>query len=234
MAFKLYTESGNTTVKSLVLPLFSRHMIRSEGHTTASRPFQPVVRTRVLVREVMNSPVITGSPEENVRQISEKMSKSRVGSVVITDKELPIGIVTDGDIVTKVVSLDKTPSDVRAREIMSTPLHMIESESEIIEAARRMRSDKIKRLGVSYKRNLVGIISISDILAITPELFDIISEKARIVTTEGTRQPSYLAGYCDYCNQWSDMLLEIDNKFVCGECRTGKDGEEEQAVEDRE
>ncbi len=194
--------------------------------------FEPIVRTRILVREVMNSPVITSSQKENVKQISEKMSSARVGSVVITRDELPIGIVTDGDIVTKVVSRDVIPSGVIASEIMSTPVHMIESEKEIIEAARIMRSFKIKRLGVSYKHNLVGIISISDILAITPELFDIISEKARIVTNEATREPSYLAGYCDYCNQWSDVLLEMDSRFICEECRTGKDGSESELGEE--
>lgn len=191
--------------------------------------FEPVVRTRILVREVMNSPVITASQEENIKQISEKMTEARVGSVVITKDNLPIGIVTDGDIVTKVVSEDALPSKVDALKVMSTPVHMIESEKEIIEAARIMRSFKIKRLGVSYKHNLVGIISISDILAVTPELFDIISEKTRIVTSAATREPSYLAGYCDYCNQWSDMLLEIDNRFICEECGSGKDGTESEA-----
>lgn len=191
--------------------------------------FEPVVRTRILVREVMNSPVITASQEENIKQISEKMTEARVGSVVITKDNLPIGIVTDGDIVTKVVSEDVLPSKVVALKVMSTPVHMIESEKEIIEAARIMRSFKIKRLGVSYKHNLVGIISISDILAVTPELFDIISEKTRIVTSAATREPSYLAGYCDYCNQWSDMLLEIDNRFICEECGSGKDGTESEA-----
>jgi signal-transduction protein with cAMP-binding, CBS, and nucleotidyltransferase domain len=192
-----------------------------------SRPFEPVVRTRVLVREVMNSPVLSATPEDDVKSISEKMSRAKVGSVVVMKNDLPLGIITDGDIVSKVVSKDLTPSQIRAGEIMSSPLRTIESEKEIIEAARQMISHKIKRLGVSYRRNLVGIISISDILAITPELFDIISEKRAIMTSEGVRQPSYLAGYCDYCNQWSDVLLEMDNRFLCEECRTGKENPEE-------
>jgi predicted transcriptional regulator len=179
----------------------------------------------------MNSPVITADPSETIKQVSEKMTISKAGSVVILEKESPIGIVTDGDIVTKVVSLDLKPSTVRARDVMSKPLHVIESEKEIIEAARAMRRFGIKRLGVNYKHRLVGIISISDILAITPELFDIISEKAMIMTGESTRQPTYLAGYCDYCNQWSDSLLEIDGKFVCAECTTGKAEETGEADE---
>ncbi|MGI0090808.1 MAG: CBS domain-containing protein [Nitrososphaerales archaeon] len=191
-----------------------------------SDKFAPSVRTRVLVREVMNSPVITAEPVESVKHISEKMTASRVGSIVVMDKELPVGIVTEGDIVTKVVSKDTKPSSVSAFEVMSRPLHLIESEKEITEAARMMRRFGIKRLGVSYKQRLVGIISVSDILAVPPELFDIISEKAMILTSQATRQPTFLAGYCDACTQWSDDLLEIDGKFVCGECTTSKSNDQ--------
>ena len=160
------------------------------------------------------------------------MTASKAGSVVITENDSPIGIVTDGDIVTKVVSKDIRPSTSRAREIMSKPLHTIESEKEIIEAARAMRRHGIKRLGVNYKNRLVGIISISDILAITPELFDIISEKTMIMTGQASKQPAFVAGYCDSCNQWSDGLLEIDGRFICGECTTGNTEEEIQGVTD--
>ncbi len=191
------------------------------------------VRTRVLVREVMNSPVITADPDESIQQVSQKMTASKAGSVVITENDRPIGIVTDGDIVTKVVSKDTKPSSVRAIDVMSKPLYTIESEKEIIEAARAMRKHGIKRLGVSYKNGIVGIISISDILAITPELFDIISEKAMIMTSQATKEPTFLAGYCDSCNQWSDRLLEIDGRYVCGECTTGNpEGEELQNAVD--
>ncbi len=183
--------------------------------------YEPIVRTRVLVREVMNSPVLTVPPDENIRSISQKMSDARVGSVIVFENELPLGIVTDGDIVSKVVRNDRLPSIVKAKDIMSAPLQMIESEKEIIEAARRMRSARLKRLGVTYKKNLVGIISISDILAVTPELFEIISETTRIVTSEGIKQTKSLAGYCDNCNQWSDGLLEVDDRFICEECGTG-------------
>lgn len=175
----------------------------------------------------MNSPVITAAPDESIQEISMKMAASKAGSVVITENNLPLGIVTDGDIVTKVVSKDSTPSTVKAIDVMSKPLHMIESEKEIIEAARAMRTHGIKRLGVSYRNGLVGIISISDILAITPELFDIISEKAMIMTGQASKEPAYLAGYCDSCNQWSDRLLEIDGRFMCGECTSGNPEEDE-------
>jgi signal-transduction protein with cAMP-binding, CBS, and nucleotidyltransferase domain len=178
----------------------------------------------------MNSPVITAEPIDSIQAISVRMAASKAGSVVITENDRPIGIVTDGDIVTKVVTKDSRPSEVKAIDVMSRPLYTIESEREIIEAARAMRKHGIKRLGVSYKNSLVGIISISDILAITPELFDIISEKAMIMTGQASKVPTYLAGYCDSCNQWSDRLLEIDGRFICSECTTGNSDEEIQSA----
>jgi len=195
-----------------------------------SSNYSSPVRTRVFVREVMNSPVITADPSESIQRISQKMAASKAGSVVITENEKPIGIVTDGDIVTKVVSKDSKPSSVKAVDVMSRPLYTIESEKEIIEAARAMRKHGIKRLGVSYKNSIVGIISISDILAITPELFDIISEKAMIMTSQASKEPTFLAGYCDSCNQWSDRLLELDGRFLCSECTTGNSEEEIQTT----
>ena len=180
----------------------------------------------------MNSPVITAKPGTSIKEISEKMTASKAGSVVITESELPIGIVTDGDIVTKVVSKDLVASSTIASEVMSTPLHTIESEKEIIEAARAMRRYGIKRLGVNYKNRLVGIISISDILAITPELLDIVSEKTMIMRGESDKLPAFLAGYCDQCNQWSDGLLEMDGRFLCEECTTGKTTTEDEIISD--
>jgi len=189
--------------------------------------FAPAVRTRVLVREVMNSPVVTATPEETICDISKRMTLGRVGSVVIMQDDSPIGMVTDGDIVFKVASKDERPSSVKALDIMSRPLRMIASEQDILEAAREMRRFGIKRLGVSYRKNLVGIISISDILAVTPELFDVVSEKALIVTGMASHKSTYLAGYCDFCNQWSDLLMEDDGRFNCENCRTDQKGDAE-------
>ncbi len=181
----------------------------------------------MLVREVMNSPVITAEPDEDLVEISNRMRSTKAGSIVIMENDLPVGIVTESDIVTKVVCKDVKPSSVMAADVMSTPLYMIESEKEISEAARQMRRYGVKRLGVTYKKKLVGIISITDILAITPELLDIISEKALVLTGGAFIRSAYVAGYCDSCNQWSDNLLEIDGKFVCNQCTTGKSSEDE-------
>jgi CBS domain-containing protein len=174
--------------------------------------------TRVLVRDVMNSPVISAGPEDSIKDIALKMSENRVGSIVITKNEVPTGIITDWDIVSGGVVKDIKPGLLKASEIMQ-PIHTIESEESITEAARVLRRNNIKRLGVVYKGRLVGIISASDVIAVTPELVDVVSEKAGIVRGEIGRPASNISGYCDECGEWSDMLMYSEGTFTCEECR---------------
>ena len=184
-------------------------------------PIESTIRTRVLVREVMNSPVVIASPTDTIKIIAEKMAKFKIGSVIIIDKGNPLGIVTESDIVSQAVAKNKKPSELKAEDIMSKPLHTIDSERDVTEAARTMRKLNIKRLGVTYKDKLSGIVTVSDLVAVTPDLIELISEKARILTGETQRQRGYVVGYCDLCNQWSDLLQETDGKFICEECRSG-------------
>lgn len=175
--------------------------------------------TKIRVREIMNNPLITGALDEPVDEIARKMVENRVGSVVIMQDNKVFGIVTDGDIITKVVAKGLKPSEVMAKDIMSSPLYTIEADRDVTEAARTMRKLGIKRLGVTYKGQLVGMVSMSDIFNITPELVDLLSEKALILREGMEGRKKYVSGYCDHCNQWSDYLLEVDGKYLCEECR---------------
>jgi CBS domain-containing protein len=191
--------------------------VRGWGSGLAS---EPMIRTKILVREVMNSPVITSEIDESVREAAKKMARFKIGSVVVTEKGKPIGIVTEGDIVRKVVAEDLKPSRVKVGDIASKPLHTIDAGSDVTEAAKVMRRLNIKKLGVVYKNELVGIVTTSDLNAVTPELVGLLSEKVRITTGESLRVKSPLAGYCDSCGEWSDTLIEIDGRFLCEDCRS--------------
>lgn len=174
--------------------------------------------TRVLVRDIMNSPVISASPQDNIKDIARKMKEYRIGSIVIMENEKAAGIVTDWDIVSNAVVKDVKPSMVKALEIMQE-LHTIEGEEGVTEAARVLRRHGIKRLGVVYKNRLVGIISASDVIAVTPDLVDVISEKAALRRGEIGRSAGNISGYCDECGEWSDLLQFNEGTFMCEECR---------------
>ena len=185
----------------------------------------PHMTTRVMVKDVMNSPVITAPPNASVKELANKMSGAKVGSVIIMDNDKPVGIVSDWDIVSRATVKDELPSKILARDIMQ-PLQTIESEEGITQAARLLRKHSIKRLGVTYKNKLVGVISSSDVIAVTPELVDVVSEKASLLRGEMGRSPAFISGYCDECNEWSDYLQYTDGKLTCEECRgEGRPGE---------
>jgi len=186
--------------------------------------------TRVLVRDIMNSPVISASPNDSIRDIAKKMKEEKIGSIVIMEKDKPLGVVTDWDIVSNGIIKDLKPSKIKAKDVMQE-IHTIESEESITEAARQLRKHSIKRLGVVYKKRLVGIISSSDVIAVTPDLVDVVSEKAAIVRGELgiTRATRNVSGYCDECGEWSDLLQYDEGTFICEVCRgesTGGGAEE--------
>jgi CBS domain-containing protein len=176
--------------------------------------------TRVLVRDIMNSPVVTASPDDSVRDIARKMKDEKIGSIVIMENNKPVGIVTDWDIVSGAVVKDIKPGGVKATEVMKD-IHTIEGQEGITEAARLLRKHNIKRLGVVYKNRLVGIISSSDVIAVTPDLVDVVSEKAAIIRGElGIARPAgKVSGYCDECGEWSDLLQYDEGTFICEVCR---------------
>lgn len=177
-------------------------------------------RKHVRVREIMNSPVIIGSKEETIEDIANRMLDCEIGSVVIMDGNKTVGIVTDRDIVTKVATKNKRPSEMLVKEVMSSPLYTISDEEDVTEASKIMRNKNIKKLGIIHNNKIMGIISLSDIVAVLPEIYGIVAEKARISTNLARRKATHLAGICDMCDQWFDDLASNDGKYLCFECRS--------------
>ncbi|MFB0514548.1 MAG: cyclic nucleotide-binding/CBS domain-containing protein [Candidatus Bathyarchaeia archaeon] len=180
------------------------------------------IRARMLVKDVMSSPVVTVNEKEPVTKVAKLMGKHDLGCIIVTGKDgKPLGIITERDLITRVLAKNRPRYKLAAKNVMAAPLITINPEETLSEAARRMSRLNIRRLGVMYKGELVGIISSKDILAITPELIEMTQEKAKIegdtVTEEATYPP--MAGYCDLCGQWSDTLEEVEGSFICEDCK---------------
>lgn len=92
------------------------------------------------------------------------MMKNRVGAIVVTKADRPVGIVTERDILKKVVASSKAAKDVAVKDIMSSPLITIKTIDSIETAATVMTKNKIKRLAVvEQDGSLAGVLSITDI-----------------------------------------------------------------------
>lgn len=180
------------------------------------------LRTRMLVKDVMSSPVVTMDEDEASNKAAVTMDQNDLGCIIVTNKAgKSIGIITERDLVIRVLAKNLKPDTVKTKEIMTTPLVTIEPDATISEAARRMNRLDIRRLGVIYKGNLVGIISSKDILGVMPELIEIMQEKSRIEGAARTEEIEevILSGYCDRCNMYSENLKEQNGQNICDECR---------------
>jgi len=187
------------------------------------------VKPEVKVMDIMSTPVRTVKETEKVSDAARKMDRYGVGGVIVVDRKgKPVGIITERDMVKRVVAKNLLPNRVKAASIMSKPLATISSNKDISEAAKTMSRLKIRRLAVMEGTKLVGVITSKDIVDITPALIDVIVEKSQIVGLEPSRKSSVLAGHCDKCATWSENLVEHDGIFLCEDCLA--DVEEENKV----
>ncbi len=182
------------------------------------------LRTKLLVKDVMTSPAITIRENAFANKVAGLMDKHDVGCIVVTARhEKPLGIITERDLVIRVLAKNLKPDMIKADAVMTSPLMTIEPDATVAEAARRMSRLNIRRLGVMYKEQLVGIVSSKDVLGVMPELLEIIQEKALMegenMAEEAEKESTPLAGNCDQCGVWSDDLKEIDGEFLCEDCR---------------
>ncbi|MEM1578559.1 MAG: CBS domain-containing protein [Archaeoglobaceae archaeon] len=173
------------------------------------------MHTDLPVKEIMTRNVCQGKIEETVHEIAKRMVEFGVGSVVIMKDNKPVGIVTEKDLIAKIVAKNKTPSTVKVSEIMSSPLLTIKPTTSVREAANLMMKKGIRRLPIVNKSGeLVGIITDNDILSIALDL----GEFASLITEHSLGYSEVSGGICEKCGKHAEFLREIDGLHLCDDC----------------
>ncbi|MEM2876383.1 MAG: CBS domain-containing protein [Candidatus Bathyarchaeia archaeon] len=115
---------------------------------------------KTSVESVMRSPPVMAWFSDTVLSIVEKMVSNNIGAVIVCDNDLvPFGIITERDIIEKIVLTHKDPAKTLAQEVMSSPIISIEADKPITDALKKMRDNQIRRLAVTRNGILVGIIT---------------------------------------------------------------------------
>ncbi len=177
----------------------------------------------IPVGEIARREVVTGTPTETAAELAYKMRERGIGSVVIVNENNePIGIVTERDLVIKVVSEGRHPDEVIAENIMSSPVITVEEDIDVNEAIKIMVNRGIRRLPiVNEEGKLVGIITMQDLLAIEPHIIQTIEEELRRFEEELEErqvEERRIEGVCDLCETYSEELRFVDGMWVCPEC----------------
>lgn len=124
---------------------------------------------KMKVRDIMSTPIITEDEDTGVIKIAKDMEELGIGSVVITSEGKPAGIITERNLALKVLLKYRKVGDIKAKEIMSSPLITIAPEATVEEACELASAKHIKRLPVVENDVLIGIVSVRNILTRKPE-----------------------------------------------------------------
>jgi len=116
-----------------------------------------------FVEEVMTKNVISIDSSLTVKDAAQMMTDAKVGCLVVTKDNAPAGMLTERDLVRRVISIDK-PSSTPISEIMSTPLITNKPDYNLWELAQIMKTKKIHKIPVEKDNRLVGIITATDIV----------------------------------------------------------------------
>ena len=113
----------------------------------------------VTVQSITRSPAPTVSPSDSVSNIVETMTKKDVGAVIVLEGTKPLGIITEKDILNRVINTQKDPAKTLAKEIMSTPLITIDHQQTSNQALEIMHKNNIRRLAVVSGGKLAGLLT---------------------------------------------------------------------------
>ncbi len=178
------------------------------------------MKTGFLVQDVMTKNAVSLYAKDSVLQAAQLMQTEKVGSVIVLIEGRVVGIITKEDIVFKVVALDKDSSDTPISTIMTQPVISIKPQEDVYDAIMLMNKCRIKHLAVLKEDNLVGQISLNDILRVEPELLEM-AQDIMILREEHEKpiRKRLVSGECESCANESKELLEVNHVLLCPFCR---------------
>jgi CBS domain-containing protein len=130
----------------------------------------------VKAKDIMVTEVVVMDENISVKKAAEIMAQEGVSAIIVTVEEKAQGIVTERDIIKRIVAEDKNAEKTKMKEIMSSPLFTIEPNTDLEEAARLMFEKKIKNLPVTHENRLIGLINLQDICRLQPAILRILKQ----------------------------------------------------------
>jgi CBS domain-containing protein len=115
------------------------------------------------VRQIMRT-IISVDSKTKTKDAARLMTEKHIGSLIANRDGLPFGIITERDIIEKIVGKGADASKVAVGEIMTAPLATIEASASLVDASRKMVEKQVKRLVVTDHDNIIGIISQTDVV----------------------------------------------------------------------
>jgi CBS domain-containing protein len=137
------------------------------------------MQTGYKVMDIMTNKPVTASRDMTLKDAATLLCKEDVNSLLIVENNQPVAIVTDEDIVRKCVALGLDSKKLKVKDIASVDIVTISPDKDVYEALTLMRENNIRQLPV-VDNQLVGFLTVKDILKIQPDLIDLWMENNEI------------------------------------------------------
>lgn len=134
------------------------------------------------VEDVMVKEVVKIDADVTIQEAAGVMNKFEIGCLIAVGKGRVSGILTERDLLKRVIAEGKDASKIRVRDIMTSPLVVAEPKMDLGEAVKLMLQMKIKKLPVVNGKRLVGLLSLTDIARFQPQMMALVKQLAAIQT----------------------------------------------------
>jgi signal-transduction protein with cAMP-binding, CBS, and nucleotidyltransferase domain len=177
------------------------------------------MKTGYSVADCMTQNPLTVSKNISIKECAQLLKKNEIGSVLIVENKKPIGIITNQDLVFRAIAEGLNYS-TKVSEIMSTDIIMISPDIDIFDAIKVMNENMIRHITVAQGNELVGYLTIKDILKIEPTLIDLYIDKIDLREEENKPITDFEnEGICEFCGNYARKLHEFNNSKICSRCK---------------
>jgi CBS domain-containing protein/predicted Zn-ribbon and HTH transcriptional regulator len=187
----------------------------------------------ILVADVMTREPVTIKPGTNLLDCAKKMVKKKVGSLIISDNKKLLGIISQKDILWALVKKSKKGlPEIRAIDISPKKIIKVRPDINLKQLIEKIKKSKTERLPVVLENELVGMVTVRDVLNFHPEFYPELEEFARIreeskklkrikEAQKRSEKEVIRDGVCEECG-YEGGLHRIDGMLLCDSCRNSK------------
>ncbi len=167
--------------------------------------------------DIMTGEVVIARPDMTIAEAARLMNIFRIGGLPVVEDGKLAGMLTERDIMKKVVAANKRASEITVAEVMIAPPKVIGTVDEDLSSlAEKISKKDVSRIPIVDKEGrVVGMVTNRDVVKCSTEYMEILLEQAKI---KGDLKTDYSAyGKCELCGEASHLMFK-DNRFVCDNC----------------
>ena len=174
---------------------------------------------KTKISEIMSSPVSVIDENETILDASVIMKINNIRGLVVVNNDKISGILTERDIVSKVVASGIDPKNTKIKDIMTHKIVSSSPDETIDEIANKMYANGIGRILIINPNNeIAGIVTKTDIIKITPAIIDIFTQNALMKESVTMSEQTTDETVCADCGNETTDLVNVDNRWLCKNC----------------